>query len=1126
MYFYVLAFATITRGYPTPEFVRALLAQPCLFIIPFLLGKSLMLMFRRFLREPDVGLSVDALVAWVLGAIFMVVLESVLYVSYALDIYIFIIILLLICAPSILAANKPMDKSSAFYIAAAGIYGLLFSIFITLFWGYPYANANDYVRHTYYALRIVEEGRPLLFYSSYLPTMHTLYAVLMALSDIREEPLFLLWSSRFVLYPVHAAVLFLFFRTMLDDETMALMASMIGSSLMNNRESHIFPWHTAPKCFITILFIYALHALYIMASRNRDRLTLGVQARLYGLCGTVFVLTYLTYSEGIIGYHIGYIFPLVVIITIIASLMSKAEVRSTVLYSAFLIEGLIFFHKFEGLYASIICLASLSLWAKGGLGSTRKHKALNLLLATSLASVALALHTGLWDYPPKSLIWPFPQKPSLRPWDTYSKSIVDVFPSVVLLMFYIGFALSTIENNAKLLYLNTMGLSLLLFYILQPLDLYLRFLKFPYPFIIASAIYPCFRLFHVVKIPRSTIAVHGLQRILPFSLVLGMSLYICLHDIGILEHPYVIDLQDRFFVFEIGSFLKEYSKGKDLLVISTIGGRYWYYEVSTFYADVQGMYNMWKEGKVYYQPLWDIYLANTSEEAYTKIMSLSRRAELIVHAPDPYGEDIRRFYREPEDIILLYDDYLARWVNDTALITPAKFFDLRYFTPLLMLTDANGMRFYVIRVNPEPKALSAENLIRRESFEIGSIPIFSLMSTIVDVEHKKIYVIGTNQEINTTARVESFEEWDEQASAPVSWTPSYVYWGGNWTASLDSIERVDGNYSLKLESYTETEHTRCGSVFKDFDVRPGEVYLLRFWMKTFNADRSHVKVVYIDPLENEWRCLSLAVCPDPTSPWRSYYKILQVPENITSVRIVLLAGNIYNTTIGYTATWFDRLELIGPVLFEETPWIPLYAYWGGNWSASLDSRERVSGNYSLKLETRAEIEHARCGSIALDFDVIADKLYLLKFWVKTENADRSHVRVVFLNTTDNTWNSITYVVHPHHTSGWTVYYKLIHIPKNITSIRIVLLAGNIYDTTEMYAATWFDDVELMGPIKVNTTPPRVLRIEFDGDHLTRWAFFTILNIYVLLPPGYSILKLERREAPYKNKYPRMGDEID
>ena len=1113
MYLYVLASAIITRSYPTSEFVRALLAQPCLLIIPFLLGKSLMLMFRSFLREPNVGLSIDALVAWVLGTIFMVALESMLYVSYAFDIHLFAIILLLICAPSILVANKPMDRSSAFYVIAAGIYGLLFSIFITLFWGYPYANANDYVRHTYYALRIVEENRPLLFFSGYLPTMHTLYAVLMVLFDIREEPLFLLWSSRFVLYPVHAAGLFLLSRTMLDNETMALMASIIGSSLMNNYGSHIFPWHTAPKCFITILFIYALYALYIMASRSRDRLTLSVQAGLYGLCGTVFALIYLTYPEGVIGYHIGYILPLVVIITIIVSLMSKAEVRSTVLYSSLLIEGLMFFHKFEGFCASIICLISLSLWAKGGLGSTRKHKALNILLATSLASVVLALHTGLWNYPPKSLIWPFPQKPSLRPWEIYSKSIVDVFPPVVLLMFCIGFVLSTIESNVKLLYLNTMGLSLLLFYILQPLDLYLRFLKFPYPFIIASAIYPCFRLFHVIKIPHSAIAIHGLRRVLPFSLVLGMNLCVCLHDIGILEHPYVIDIQNKSFVFEIGSFLKEYGKGKDLLVISTIGGRYWRHGVSMFYADVQGMYHMWKEGMVYYQPLWDIYLANTSEEAYMKIMSLSRRAELIVHAPDPYGEDIRRFYREPEDIILLYDDYLARWVDDTALITPAKFFDLRYFTPLLMLTDANGMRFYVIRVNPEPNPISVEDLVREESFEIKGIPNFLLISTITDMEHKKIYVIGTNREINTTARIESFEKWDEQASAPVSWTPSYVYWGGNWTARLDSAESIDGNYSLKLESYTETEHARCGGMFKDFNVRPREAYLLRFWMKTFNADRSHVAVVYIDPLENEWRCLSLAVCPDPTSPWRSYYKILQVPENVTSIRIVLLAGNIYNTTIGYTATWFDRLELIGPILFEETPWIPLYAYWGGNWSVSLDDRERVSGNYSLKLETKTEIEHARCGSVALDFDVKADKFYLLKFWVKTKNADRSHVKVVFLNTTDNTWDSITYVVHPHHTSRWTVYYKLIHIPKNITNIRVVLLAGNIYDTTEMYAATWFDDVELMGPIEVSTTPPRVLRIELDGDPLTRWTFFTVLNIYVLLPQSYSILKFKRRKVP-------------
>ena len=255
-YFYILFFIFFTGSFALPEIYKSIIAQPALFFLPYCVGLPLLFFVRKILKiNENKDPFTELFLVWSFGVISIMILEIFLYTNYLFYLDHFILILLFIGVFSLFVKRK--SKSRKFRIKdliLCMIIGICFSLLITVFWRYPYCNENDYIRHTFYALEIINENRPLIFNSVYLPTMHTLYALLFRLFNIstNSEPLVVMWSSRFILYPIYAIGIFIFSYQVLKNRLISIIATITGTCLVCSLENSLFPWHTAPKNFIAL----------------------------------------------------------------------------------------------------------------------------------------------------------------------------------------------------------------------------------------------------------------------------------------------------------------------------------------------------------------------------------------------------------------------------------------------------------------------------------------------------------------------------------------------------------------------------------------------------------------------------------------------------------------------------------------------------------------------------------------------------------------------------------------------------------------------------------------------------------------------------------------------------------
>ncbi len=865
-YLYLAIFAAISYFLPLSDRIKSLIAQPALLMIPYLVGKPLFYFVRKLLSlKEENDFAFDALITWLLGIVFMVVLEAALYVNYMFELNSFVLILLVIGLPSIFIREKAnLSHLRQKEISVALTYGFIFSLLVTRFWPYPYSNDNDIFTHTFYVTRIVIQNRPLLFYTDYLPTMHTIYAVMMRVFNVspNKEPIYLLWASRFILYPVYSVGLYLFAQQFSRNRLLSLLTATLGVSLLSMMNGAMFPYHTAPKNFIDLLIIYGLYATTYQYQKSNEQIKIFPSIIGLGILAVlIFVPLYLTRVTGTIGYEIGFILPLLLTIVLLVPRFLSYKYRDFFLSIAIVIAGLVFIAKLQGLQAAVIILAYVFFtWISGKL-RPRAMQAVVIFCGGVTLAVFFLIQLKIVPYATRAILLPDPTGAGFWGWQSLVDYVRYIYPSILLFLFGAGCVFALFSARDEHMYRTPVIIAAIsLFAYFMPITMSSRFLGDAHPFIMLLGSYAVIKLLQI-----NETSLRQNNAILPLLLMTAfIGVNICANDVNIfLNGEPNIWNKDTFQVINVGEFIKNHIDKNAIIIQSQF-----YQQLQAFYGGVDVTY-LWKGGIYYDSYVMDIYNADTAEDAYGRAKTLMSVQEQVVRVADKDGRDIDRFYRPPSDVFLLCDDALM-WSKFGENKT-AKFFDTRYFEVVFTSKNSNNSNFFVIRVKPEPALESLPNLVKNPSFEEGIDPI---------------------------------------TKYPLSWKQAS---DSRWTGSIDSEIKAKGNYSYRMQTGVADARV-WGDLRSDVvPVESGKEYIFAVKGKTENSLKTVIGLYYLEKSSGKWLPISVFSDIETTQDWKVYTKIIKIPDGITEVDIILSTGWVNDKDEGMATSWFDDIEIIGPV---------------------------------------------------------------------------------------------------------------------------------------------------------------------------------------------------------------------
>ncbi len=149
----------------------------------------------------------------------------------------------------------------------------------------------------------------------------------------------------------------------------------------------------------------------------------------------------------------------------------------------------------------------------------------------------------------------------------------------------------------------------------------------------------------------------------------------------------------------------------------------------------------------------------------------------------------------------------------------------------------------------------------------------------------------------------SFEEgWDASALAPVSWTLRQ----GNVT--LDPSLAFEGDFSVRLT--TPPGQPSSALAGSPVAVLGGGRYIVGAWMKVINGQAAGVAVEGYDSQGGRWKTLA-TLSPNATQGTAGHLQdmILRLPDGISLLRPVVMAGTPRNTSRGEAVAWFDQVTV-------------------------------------------------------------------------------------------------------------------------------------------------------------------------------------------------------------------------
>jgi len=122
---------------------------------------------------------------------------------------------------------------------------------------------------------------------------------------------------------------------------------------------------------------------------------------------------------------------------------------------------------------------------------------------------------------------------------------------------------------------------------------------------------------------------------------------------------------------------------------------------------------------------------------------------------------------------------------------------------------------------------------------------------------------------------------------------------------------------------------------------------------------------------------------------------------------------------------------------------------------SVDNTTKVSGNFSLKIETLNEEE-----SVGQAISVEGNATYYVSGWMKIENVKNAFVTVAFMDSSGKTVGISIIQSSVGGTKDWWQFSKAFVSPANATTAILNLVGGKSYDGIHP-GITWFDDLVFM-----------------------------------------------------------------
>jgi len=857
-YVYIIIIFLFSNLFNISDSFKSLLAQPCLILFPYLIGKPFIYLINNILSiRTKYDIIIDIMLNWGFGVIVIIIIEIFLYCNYLFSIDYFLILLLIISLFSIfIKENVKYDSLHEKEVYIAFFYGLLFSFFITLYWNYPFTSANDYISHSYSVLKIVRDSHPLIFGFSYVPTMQTLYAILLKLFKINSEPLYLLWSSRFLFYPLYVCGLFYLINNFINKKWLSLNISIIGSSLIYSYGGSLFALDTAPKNIISILSVYIF---YILLNNYKDKVINNFSSfiiKIFLLQISFFILLYSTDTNGIIGYQIGMLLLFMLFLIPLITKSINNENRSLFLLLSILLICLEFFHKIMGLIAGVITISYLIFLYYFKKFNVTTCRYFNIIVIIMTGITINLFNFNIITYPKEPILL----KSSslfLFGWDNLKMFIKLLYPNVLFDLLISSLLIIVFISNNKEMLATSLISSLIIFAYFMPVITSYRFMMFIHPLVLSLLSYSLCKLFS--KIHKKS---YLIILIIVFNSIIGINIYI--KDMNEFKESRLNRIQETHQLFQIGDFIKDNIE-KDTLLVGHIE---WLYSLYASYGQIDFIY-LWDKGIFKNNIIEDILLSETSDKAYDKLKLLYNNKKYFVTAPDKNGNDINRFYKKPSDIIFVYSDLHAQWLGHPNSLT--KFLDPRYFEILFITTNMNGQNFYIIKLNKEIKK-EYQNLLENPSFE--SLPP----------------MIGWEKYTYTEENIKDIER--------------------NINISVDS-NALYGNYSLKISMNTTNKKTWFIVKSTPINVVKGK-YFISSNMKYTNVRESHIKLIY-NTTEGILKNHYVTYGKNGMSDWKSYSTVVEIPEGVNTVMVLLLAGGIDDPNKGESITWFDEIDVIGPI---------------------------------------------------------------------------------------------------------------------------------------------------------------------------------------------------------------------
>ncbi len=716
---YILIVGGLCHILPIPEIVKGFLALPGFLIIPCLVGKTIYLPIKKFLKIEfnDFDLLQNFILYWCIGLISIVIIAYFLNYFWLFDAKIYVLLVILLMSLAVIFNRREDEKMDVkrylkeyggnVPILLAILIGAVAFMFVTYFTPYPYEAGGDSIDHNYWSMQIYEENF-FYFISAYLLSIHLLSAINIQIFNMYNEPYILWWFGRFILYAIYSLGLYLFSYSLSKNKIIAIVTVIVGIFVVHHNSGLIYLNDFSPKAFILLLFPYLLIFIHNLAVQKVNVNTLKIKhllcifSLIIASFGFLSILLYYTHTKTFSFVDsIGIILPFFIIFVLIfMKYLFKDKSHREILLSLFVIMlVLLFIHIPMGAF----CFLFIFLYFVFSIFIKKYSKIMNiaLYLAVVFAVLFFLLQTfEIVNFPSPLFSFHGTILPSLDGFNNMLTVLNDIYSLAVWYFFLIGVTTVIFYNKKE--YLPELFLvTIISIFLFAPIATMFRFIVFFNPLMAYFATYGLFETAKFISKKRKIFLIStGFLLVVIFSGVITNSMDEIdkvVSKRGVFS--YAIDSE----VYSKGNFLKD-NTPKDTFLL-----QYKYSDVRTTHYSMRMSYSTASSNRQPFDCVNDIFVAAKSKESYDEVKNLWRNGSTNCVC---YLSGVSRYQYTPRQnrVKQLFKNRMSKNISFVIILNGYtlnalppnainKFYNLTYFTPLY---SDDIHKSYILGVNPEP----------------------------------------------------------------------------------------------------------------------------------------------------------------------------------------------------------------------------------------------------------------------------------------------------------------------------------------------------------------------------------------------------------------------------------------